>query len=150
MVNHRRAKLFVRAAAGGQIDFTKADLLDPQWYIRRNLLLECAETEWATDYLKHKLLKHLAIVSATHFEADVINNNLEQAEKILDLLFDLIIAEDVDKQQQKLSLAEQARRAWVGAFGDPENPDVAQKIDDVVATLRAQREAAKKARMAKK
>lgn len=146
MVNHRRAKLLVRAAAGGHIDFTKADLLDPQWYIRRNLLLDAAEAEWATDFIKCKLNKHLAIIQSPHYDADVINKNLESANKTLDLLFDVLIAEDVTEQQKQLSVAAQARASWVRAWGDPNDPKVAQNIDEVVAALRAQRAAAKKSR----
>jgi hypothetical protein len=95
------------------------------------------------EFLKCKLQKHLAIIQSPHYEADIINQNLESANKTLDVLFDVTIEEDTADQQKKLTAAAQARAAWVRSWGDPNDPKVAQNIDDTVAALRAQRAAAR-------
>ena len=135
----------MRAAAGGIIDFSQANPWDIRWYLKRNLLIDAAEDLWAMEFLKCKLLKHLVFVQSPHVtNSDLLTKQLGRANKILDQLFDLTNCINTAVKQDTVNAAKQARDGWAAAFGDPDDPEVARKIDDVVAQLRAQRALARK------
>jgi hypothetical protein len=123
------------------------------WYLRLNLLLEAAEDEWSIEFLKCRLDKHLAFMQSPHCnDQSALDYNREQANKILDMLFALLLGNTETTDKQSLTVAEKARQAWMNAYGDPTKPEVAEKIDAVVEQLKMQRllarQADKKARKA--
>jgi len=132
--------------AGGHIDASQANPWDARWYIRRNILLRAVEDIWDRDFLKCRLLKHLAFIQSPHVtDASVIEHNRNSAITILEQLFDLTTCTERSADKDELSVAKQARANWSRQFGDPGNPDVAKKIDDTAELLRRRRELSRKA-----
>lgn len=138
MEGHRYAKLLVRAAVDGVVDFSKTELRNANWHRRLALLLGELSRKEQLEYTKilyERALRQATIVT----DVETKNRLLEKADEHLNEYIDMQFGSANDKATVRKTAAEQLRSAWAAAYGDPNDPKVKQKIDAVVAGLEQQR-----------
>jgi hypothetical protein len=137
LLGHRRRQLIVRAAVDGVIDPTTVDLRDPHWYIQLNWRLDELERKERIEILRLLHERSAARLNrAVHINLDSFNNLAKQEQKAFRELMAEYIGDDGADAEQRVY--DEARAAWIKAYGDPNDPAVRARIDTVVERLKPQ------------
>ena len=126
----------IRAAARGLIDFERADPFDPVWWQNLWLVLEELEAEGELELLKLRRQEALVYIQKLqpgttdgHKVFDYADGCLKGIERLL------FPWREQDNRQSAERTAEVLRSAWVAGYGDPQDPEVAEKIRRTVEFL---------------
>ena len=134
----REVALVVKAAASGAIDFREADFLDPRWWNRFHILIK--EFERSQYRELHRLLHMQSCVFATtpDLSDDGYKSCMEGAVEAFDNIVDLLLPwrEDMEARRNQDDIRS-ARELWVNQWGDPDDPEVAEKIKRTAEALAA-------------
>lgn len=129
MAGDARGALIRQAAVTGAVDFSRARLTDPRWWIRLNQILDGLSEHNYRERLRFRYDYHLALLSSGLTTESWIAQK-KAALKCFDQLrhsFDPAIP--LDSEEQRDALTKEAEAKWMAEFGDPGDPDVAAKID---------------------
>lgn len=128
----------VRAAARGVIDFRRADFRDPNWWLRRKVLIE--EMERWDEFELWKLItqRHLGLIHGRVSDQAFSELQKGASQAILAAIACLRPWDRPDLQKLGHD-AEQLREAYVREIGDPRDPELIQRILDAMHSQEPQR-----------
>jgi hypothetical protein len=118
------------------IDFREAKFLDRNWWLSAGWVLEWLEKELYGEVYGLKYALHLALLEYA-LEQRTFDLHWEQAQdfqaRIIRHKLPWLKIEHGPSQQEVKSMAAK----WAEIFGDPNDPEVAQKIEATAAALRS-------------
>jgi hypothetical protein len=124
----------VRAAAARGIDFEQADPDDKWWWLRTDLILEEIAQQ---DKLRWTELRHrhyAALVASGKISDDSFADAQEVAIECTNSAYKLLFPWEAAQSE---AVNRDLIQMWYDEFGDPEDPEVAAKIDEWVAAIYA-------------
>jgi hypothetical protein len=140
--NDRGAVLTVRAAARGLIDFRQAELLDPDWWRRYNIMIAGMSRDDDFDLQTKVMDFHLALVSNSGLTEDSFKSSQANARETF---YDIIAVtrpwEMGSKDQRQEKLLNDSYDAYKAAFGeDLRDPEFKERNKADVAQWKLDRE----------
>lgn len=139
MVGDSRRTLMVQAAAEGVVDFSRARVLDPQWWSRLHILLHGLAAKNNRHMLQMQYDYHLALLQVERLKAEAWGDHLERAVDTNDDMCDNYNGARNSKKDRKKAVAVKLRDAWIAEFGDTQSAEVAASIDATVAAIEQRR-----------
>jgi hypothetical protein len=143
----RGAVLTVRAAIRGVVDYSEAQVLDPDWWRRHYILLTAMAREDDQKIQKGVFDYHRALVANSGLTEESFKGAQTNAR---DAFYDLIGAlrpwEGSSAKERAAKENEDMRLAWFQAFNiDPNDPDWEEKNKAKIAEWRDKRQAEREA-----
>ena len=130
MGRDRWSTLAVRAYTKKLIGFTEADRQDDRWKLREELIFSQLEHD---ARLRLRLALHLeAAIGAQHPAPNVSEHYRERVREHYQELIHLLMSYDISSTRLRQSLIED----WKRIFGDPEDPEVAGRIEQTIEFLK--------------
>ena len=142
MEGHRDAKLLIRAAATGVVDFSKADLAAPEWHLHVSTLLDGFAGLIKLEHTKMKLQRHWILMGIPHIEAQMFSNTSEEEIDTFNGYIAQLHGGDSVIQREHNRMQRELKDAWENEFGKLDDPETIKKIDDTVEALRTRRDTA--------
>lgn len=142
MERDRVAVLTIRAAVAGVIDYSKADILDPRWWLRHRIMFNSFSEQETTTTIETVSAFYRALVS---------NSGLteESFKSLKDKIYDLVSESfDVrhpwlDQENDKRKQVQTMQDAWFEAFGvDKNDPEWQAREKAELDRFMAERETA--------
>ncbi len=136
MDGDRAAALIKQAAFTGLVDFSKARLSDRSWWIRLKWLLDELETHNVTKIHGMHFELNTALLDYKNDENQFTHHwdrSIEMINRVYNELFPWD-KQAVDKKTIQKTYENLANQ-WKEQFGDPDDPEVAKKIQNTVDAL---------------
>jgi hypothetical protein len=133
----RVATLLVEAAATQAVDFREARTHDPSWWSYLRFVINAIEREKYRDWFRVAIHSHTAKLGIEKLTDDSFKKLSEESAKLTRDFFEILFPW---KQSRDGILQEEAktmREAWVAAFGDPDTPEVQDRIQRTADMLRS-------------
>ncbi len=134
----------IRAAVDGVVDYSEADVTDPNWHKRLNMLLrELAERD-KRELLKLNMTHSLSYLPVKNLKEESWKYHSEKAFDMYDDYYRSIYSMPEVAGDRKQRMAKQLHDAWAVEFGDPNDPEVAKDIEKVTQGLNATNRSARR------
>jgi len=127
----RGAKLIIRAASRGIIDYSQARPLDHLWWYKLKYILDEIEDEDRLKYSNMRFLLNLAVLDYST-EQRQFDHHWERASEILNRTYNQLFTWDKQELESTTQRYENLAQRWRDTFGDPKDPKVAADIQRTV------------------
>lgn len=123
------------AAVKGAIDFSQARIRDPNWWRYVRLVLDELSREREIEYTRMQLDRVRSLTARANLTDFSRQQLADQADRLANQVWKLWFPwlADASPHQSPADM----RQAWINAWGDPNDPEVAKAIDMTVAMLDA-------------
>ncbi len=135
MGDARRALMF-QAHITGAVDFSRARLRDPRWWRYLEAVLAALSQTNGRTVLGHMVQYNLAKSQATWLpEKTKLESAKEALQRIVQIADSYEGTAPRSEAQQRKDEAQQLHDAWSSVFGDPNDPEVAARIEATAKAL---------------
>lgn len=134
MERDRVATLILQAHLSGKIDFGRADLADPAWWLKLRLTLLGVERQTNVKWLSWYLQSVQAKLSIPGLKEESFDTLIKENKQLLQTLFDLLFPWH-DEKTELSEMATQLRSEWAEIWGDPDDPEVQKKTQRTIDML---------------
>jgi hypothetical protein len=133
----------VQAAAHGVVDFSTADLLDRQWWMKLWWMLDQVE---ADNLVLVRQMEHAHNISLLDYylEQKIFDLHWDRAVQALRDTWDTLFPWCKMGGDATASAKDKLTAAWIKQWGDPNDPETLRKIKLTVDYLKSMRERAHK------
>jgi hypothetical protein len=126
----------VEASAEGIIDFTAIRPRDPHWWIHFRAMLGYLERRKSLQWATWSREFHQAKYAVDRITDDSFSTAQKETGKLIADTFDLLFPWLQENREGVLvDEARELRDAWVERFGDPDDPEIQERIQKTVETL---------------
>jgi len=130
----RGCALIVDAAVGGLIDFSKARLLDGNWWKRLTILLDGLERKKTAETVDAAYRFYLAQLANGSLTSDSFKQSQDSAQDTFESYLQRIKPWHKGKKERNRQMVDEARQAYINAFGeDPADPEFKRKAEEEAA-----------------
>lgn len=124
----------VKAALCGAIDFSKAEFLSRQWWIKLRFILNELETQQVIEFFKLQHNQHCAVLSYQSPDT-TFSKHWDDANKLISQIFRLQFPWYGDEKQSKQKQYSQMIDQWEKIYGNRKDPKVKEWIKRVADAL---------------
>jgi hypothetical protein len=134
---HRHLTLIIRAAVDGIIDYSKADVTNPTWHKRLNIILREIIEKDKRELFKLSMAHSLAYLPVSNITEDSWKYHSEKAFEMYDNYYRSTYSMPKVEGDRKKRMTAQLQSAWSEEFGDLNDPKVKEDIEKVTQGLKA-------------
>lgn len=127
----------LQAAVRGALDFREAKIHDPRWWQRMRILLRQVEADSALQHIRAVHQHDLTTLVVPDLTDEIFVAARDGANQMLARIHNLLFPwEDREEESSRESFKD-LRQAWIDRYGDPDDPEVAQRIQATADALKA-------------